>query len=64
MRRFKKNTKLAALTVTMFGMLYTSACTLGDLRLNVVSGSLAFVKSYTTDIWEALFPAPEDVLGQ
>jgi hypothetical protein len=42
-----------------------SSCnfSLKDVRYNVVGGTLSFVKSYTTDMWEAVLPAWEDILN-
>jgi len=56
--------KLAVLSMVTVGMVYASACTVGDLGYNVVSGTLAFVKGYTTDVWEAVLPAPGELMGE
>ena len=56
--------KVAALSVTALGMLYGAACTVGDVRHNVVNGTLSFVKGYTSDLWEALIPAVDDFIGE
>ena len=55
--------KVAVFSMTAVGMLHASACSLGDLRLNLVNGTLAFVKGYTTDMWEALIPAADDLVN-
>ena len=59
-----KRIKVAALSIVAFGMLYSSACTIGDIRHNVVGGTLAFVKSYTTDLWELIVPPPDELIGE
>lgn len=58
-----RSLKAAVLSVVAVGMLHGSACTLGDVRLNVWNGTLAFVKGYTTDLWEAVFPAADEFVG-
>jgi hypothetical protein len=58
-----KRIRAAALSMVAVGMLYGSACTWGDLRLNLVNGTLSFVKGYTTDLWEAVFPVPDEFIG-
>ena len=56
-----RKVKVAVLSVVAYGMMYGSACTLGDIGLNVVNGTLSFVKGYTTDWWEEVFPEPGEV---
>jgi len=59
-----KKIKLAALSVTALGMTYGAACTVGDVRHNVVNGTLSFVKGYTSDLWEALIPPADQLVGE
>ena len=56
--------KVAALSVAAFGMTYGAACTVGDVRHNVVNGTLSFVKGYTSDLWEALIPPVDQLVGE
>ena len=56
--------KVAVLSTVVFGALYGSACTLGDFRLNMVNGTLSFVKGYTSDLWEALVPPADGLVGE
>jgi len=56
--------RVAGMMLAGFGVLYASACTLGDLRYNVVNGTLSFVKSYTSDLWEALIPPADELIGE
>ncbi len=55
--------KTAVLGVLTAGMVYSSACSAVDLRYNLVAGTQSFVKGYTTDLLEALFPAAEDLFA-
>jgi len=55
--------KVAALSLAAVGMMYASACTVGDIRHNVINGTLAFVKGYTGDLWEALVPPADELVG-
>ncbi|UCE58966.1 MAG: hypothetical protein JSU63_16175 [Phycisphaerales bacterium] len=58
--------KAKATVLTAFvtgGMLLGWSCGWSDLRYNFVAGTQAFVKGYTTDLWEAVFPAPEDLIN-
>jgi hypothetical protein len=59
-----KKIKVAALSVTALGMLYGAACTVGDVRHNVVNGTLSSVKGYTSDLWEALIPPADQLVGE
>ena len=56
--------KAVVLSVAVVGALHASACTIGDLQHNVVNGTLSFVKGYTTDVWEALVPPVDDLVGE
>ncbi len=56
--------KVSVLSMAAVGVLYGSACTLGDLRHNVVNGTLGFVKNYTGDLWETLIPTAEELVGK
>ena len=56
--------KVAALSLASFGMVYGAACTVGDVRHNVVNGTLSFVKGYTSDLWEALIPPADQLVGE
>ena len=55
--------KAAVLTLVTMGMVYSSPCTVADLGLNIVNGTLSFVKGYTGDLWEALVPPADQLLG-
>jgi len=46
----------------MAGSVFSSACTLTDLRDNIISGSLGAVKTYVGNFWGALFPTPQEVI--
>lgn len=52
---------LGALTLAS-GMVFSS-CSMVDVRHNLVAGTMSFVKGYTTNLWEALLPAAEDLVG-
>jgi len=56
--------KVVVLSVVVFGMTYGAACTVGDVRHNVANGTLSFVKDYTSDLWEALIPPANQVVGE
>lgn len=56
--------KVAALSMAALGMMYSAACTVGDIRLNAVNGTLSFVKGYTSDLWEALVPPADQLVGE
>jgi hypothetical protein len=49
----------AATTGTLFG----SACSMEDVRQNILGGTLSFVNSYTADLWEALVPPAEKLFS-
>ena len=49
-----KSTILTAM-VLAGGTVFTS-CGIVDVRHNLIAGTQAFVKGYTTDLWVALFP--------
>lgn len=63
-RRKIRRIKVAALSMAAFGMMYSSACTIGDVGHNLVNGTLAFVKGYTTDLWEAVVPPADSFFGE
>ena len=56
--------KVATLSMAALGMMYGSACTVGDIRHNVVNGTLSFVKGYTSDLWEAIIPPADQLVGE
>ena len=56
------------LKVTLFsgltaGVVLASACSLTDVRHNVVAGTQSFIRAYATDLWEALIPAPAEIMS-
>ncbi len=56
--------KAALLTVSvMAGGTMFSSCGVVDVRHNVLAGTQAFVKAYTTSVWNALVPAPGPYLS-
>ena len=55
--------KVSALSMATVGVLYGSACTVGDLRHNIVNGTLDFVKNYTGDLWESLIPPADQLVS-
>ena len=62
-RGFVRKAKLAAMTALLGGgMLLGSACSLTDFQANFVAGTQAFVKGYTTDLFEALFPPADELI--
>jgi len=63
-RRKVRRIKVAALSMAAFGMMYASACTIGDVGQNLVNGTLAFVRGYTTDMWEAIVPPADSLFGE
>ena len=56
--------RLALLLVASGGTLFASACSLKDLRVNVVSGTLGFVEGFTQDAWQAVIPSAETIFGR
>lgn len=62
-RSLVRQLKVSALSMATVGVLYGSACTMGDLRHNAVNGTLAFAKNYASDLWEALLPSAEELVG-
>ena len=56
--------RVALLLVASGGTLLASACSLKDLRLNVVSGTLGFIEGYTQDAWAAVVPSAESIFGR
>ena len=58
-----RKVKASVLSMAAIGVLYGSACTIGDLRHNVVNGTLGFVESYIGDLWETLIPTAEELVG-
>jgi hypothetical protein len=68
MRRVLRNqfrkVKVTVLCAAVLGTAYSSACTWGDVGLNIVNGTLSFVKGYTADVWDALVPPPGDLFGE
>jgi hypothetical protein len=55
--------KVALLGVATAGVLFGSACSAVDLRQNFVAGTQAFIKGYTTDLWEAVLPSAEEIVS-
>lgn len=53
--------KIGVLAALAAGTAYSSACTMQDVRHNIIGGTLSFVKGYTSDLWAALLP-PADVV--
>ncbi|MGB2986982.1 MAG: hypothetical protein WBE26_14005 [Phycisphaerae bacterium] len=61
---FVRRTKMAALTTLLAGgMLLGSGCSWVDVRHNVIAGTQSFVKGYTTSLWDALIPPPEELIA-
>ncbi|MBU0717553.1 MAG: hypothetical protein KJ749_04830 [Planctomycetes bacterium] len=59
-----RRAKVAALTTLMAGgVLLGSVCSMSDIRHNFQAGTYAFVKDFSTGLWDALFPEPEDLVG-
>ena len=56
--------KLALVSMAALGLLFSSPCTVGDAGLNVINGTLSFIKSYTGDVWTELVPPAEELFGQ
>ena len=56
--------KVAAISLAACGMMYGTACTAGDVRHNIANGTLSFVAGYTSDVWAALFPPADEVVGE
>ena len=59
--RRMKITMLTAI-VAVGGTVFTS-CGIVDLRHNLIAGTQAFVKGYTTDLWEALVPPADELIN-
>ena len=55
--------KVALMGVATAGVLFGSACSAVDIRQNFVAGTQAFIKGYTTDLWEAVFPSAEELVS-
>ena len=55
--------RVALLGVATAGVLLGSACSAVDVRQNLVAGTQAFIKGYTTDLWEAIIPPPDELLN-
>jgi len=45
------------------GLMLISACSIQDVGLNLVSGSLAFVEDYAQEFWGAIVPEADQLLG-
>ncbi len=59
--RFLRKAKMATLAALMAGgTMLGSACTLEDLRDNVVAGSLLYVKGEATSFWDTVIPVDWD----
>jgi|GEM_PF-2051463 len=62
--RLLRRAKLAALaTFLAGGTVLGSACTAADMRHNILAGTQAFVRGYTTELWVALVPPAEDLIN-
>ncbi len=62
-RRMITAIKMTALATMTAGTLFASVCSAADVRHNLAAGTQSFIKSYTIDIFEALVPAPTDIIG-
>ena len=64
-RRIMPRVKRVLLVALAIAGSTVSSCgfSLQDVRYNIVGGTMSFVKAYTTDLWEALLPAWEDILN-
>lgn len=58
-RKVKVGLFAAATAATLFG----SACSMDDIRQNILGGTLSFVEAYTADLWEALVPPAEELFN-
>lgn len=58
----KKKTALLV-TLAVLGATVLSSCNLADVRYNVVTGALSFVQAYTIDVFEALLPTADELIG-
>lgn len=45
------------------GTVLGSACSVIDVRQNLIAGTMDFISGYTTDLLAAIVPPPEDLLG-
>jgi hypothetical protein len=59
-----RKVKVAMLVMATMGMLYSAPCSVGDLGHNIANGTLSFVKGYTSDLWEALIPSADQLIGE
>lgn len=55
--------KMALLAGGVSGMVWSSSCSVVDIKHNLVAGTQSFVRSYATGLLEALLPAPEALIG-
>ena len=58
-----RKVKLGVLTALAAGTMYGSACSMQDLRHNIIGGTLSFVEGYTGDLWTALVPSADEVIN-
>ncbi len=49
--------------ITLAGGTVFSSCTVADVRHNLVAGTMSFIEDYTADVWGALLPPPEALVG-
>jgi len=59
----RKVKKAVLTTLVTGGMLLGWSCGWNDVGYNVLAGTQAFVKAYTTDLWEALIPAADELVN-
>ena len=55
--------KVTLLVAFAGGAAYASACSAVDVRHNLIAGTQSFVKSWVTDLWEAIVPPAGDLFG-
>ena len=58
-----KRMKATLLTGLTAGVVLASACTVTDVRHNVVAGTQSFIQGYATDLVEAWMPSPHQLIS-
>lgn len=58
-----KTIQRTVLTGAAGGMMLISACSIQDIGLNVMSGTLSFVEGYTEDLLGAFVPAADELVN-
>ena len=53
----------AVFTGAAGGMMTVSACSIQDIGLNVINGSLSFVEGYTEDLLGAFVPPADELVN-